>query len=195
MPTNTNDTNNTLTFGEFSVSIDSLSEEAAKYLLQYGFAQSLQDAVAGKAKAFRELVIMATTGNDPVAKKDAENKVQALAKALGITDDLELYIQAETTVDELTEAYLAVVQKARLDAILAGTIGHRAGGTKLRGIDAVMRDIAVEKIRMAAAKKKVTLPKGDELKALVKGTLEKHGATIRAEAERRMNEAEFEVEL
>jgi len=82
---------------DFAANVESMSAETIAYLLQYGWSQSLQDSVAGRAKAVREEV----TGKDP------------LLSEAGI---LEAIRQDE----------VGTMQK-RMDAILANTIGARVG--------------------------------------------------------------------
>lgn len=136
-----------LVSGEFRLPISAILDnpKATAYLLQYGFRQSLQDAVAGMKKEL-----------------SAEGKSK----------------------DEITAALREATHK-RLDAILCGTMGSRVGTARLVGIDKLMRDVATEALRTAAAAKKVTLPKGKDLSALLDKYIAKHGDAVRAEAEKR----------
>lgn len=82
-------------------------------------------------------------------------------------------------------------QTARLDAILRGTIGSRGPGVpRASKLESIMHTVAVERLRIAAAKKDKKLPKAgsDEFKALVSKVLVAQDAEIRAEAERRMGQ-------
>lgn len=127
------------------------------YLIQYGFAQSLQDAIAGKGKAFAET--MDEDGNRKY--NDAEVKVMVY--------DL---------------------QKARLDAIMEGKVGHRTQGPRAKGLDKVMAEIAWETIVAAAAKVGKSLPKkASEQAPIIANYLAKYGEKTKAAAEARMADA------
>lgn len=146
------ETLNTLVSGTFSVAISTVLDnpKATAYLLQYGFRQSLQDAVAGMKKAL-----------------SAEGKSEA----------------------EINAAMAEATQK-RFDSIMAGTIGIRVGAARVTGIEKLMRDVAIEALRAAAAAKGVALPKGKDLTALAEKYIAKHGDAVRAEAEKRQATAQ-----
>lgn len=84
-----------LTVDGNSVVIDGLNAKAVEYLLQYGWAQSLQDCIAGREKKVREEIL----AKNPDASKEEIETAQAadLIGALG----------------------------KRMDAILAGTVSTR----------------------------------------------------------------------
>jgi hypothetical protein len=146
-PTVADETPTELVSGDFKVAVETIlaNQKATAYLLQYGFRQSLQDAVAGMKKAL-----------------SAEGKSDS----------------------EITAAMVDATQK-RFDAIMAGTIGNRVGVSRVTGIEKLMRDVAIETLRVAAAAKKVALPKGADLTALADKYIAKHGDAVRAEAEKR----------
>ena len=57
------------TAGELSLETSTLPESAISYLLQYGFSQSLQDSIAGRAKAVREELFKAYTALGELCKE------------------------------------------------------------------------------------------------------------------------------
>jgi hypothetical protein len=96
------------------------------------------------------------------------------------------------TEDEVATMALAKRQ-SRFDNIVAGTVGARVGGPRVRGIDKLMHDVAHEKLIAIAVAKGKALPKG-------KGSAEKIATLIgmylsdatrydavKAEAQRRMD--------
>lgn len=154
-----------LEFGDFDVHVTDLPNTAIAYLLQYGFAKSLQDSVAGLAKKTRE----------ELAKSDPD------------ADEEEIDLQVEETVGD--------AQRKRFDAILSGTVGRTSTGPRAQGIDRVMRDVAKEWIAAGCATHKKTMPtKAAELNPMIDGVLAKHGDAIRDEASRRI-EAKPTIEL
>lgn len=136
-----------------------MSAKGMFYLLQYGLAQSMQDAIAGFAKKLDEAKI---GGEGPDAE---EPKYSAVEKKVMMHDRL----------------------KERLDAIMSGDVGHRAQGPRVKGVEKIMREYAQEVLVNAARAKGVTLPKkSDAMNLLIDQYLAKHGDAARVEAERRM---------
>lgn len=82
-------------------------------------------------------------------------------------------------------------RQSRFDSIVAGTVGHRVGGPRVRGVDKITRDVALERLVAIAAAKGKALPKGkgsaEKIGKLVDMYLSDEGraADCRAEAERR----------
>lgn len=108
---------------------------------------------------------------------------QSITDAAAFTKDQK----AGKSQDELVNM-AAEKRLARFDAIMKGEVGHRVGA---RGtpIERVMKDIAIERIRVIAATKGVPMPKKDVLAAAVEKVLARQGDDIRAEAEARIASA------
>lgn len=81
-------------------------------------------------------------------------------------------------------------RKARFDAIFAGEVSSRTVGPRLKGVEKVMAEIAVEKLQNAASKKGIKWPSGkgaaEWIKERVDAYLVKHGVAVRLAAEERM---------
>ena len=107
---------------------------------------------------------------------------------------LEKEMKAEGATDADIAAAKRAEQEARWAAILDGTVGTRTGGPRVRGIDKVIRDIAVDRLRAGAARFGQKLPKGEAYQKIVNAYISKHIVELRAEAERRMAEVEFFAE-
>lgn len=154
----------------FAVDPATLDDKAKAYLLQYGWAQSLQDSIAGAAKA-KETELRAT---DQFKAMPEGEQAQFLA------DEIELHILGKLD--------------ARMKAIIDGTIGARVAQPR----DEVTV-LAREQIRAALAKagKKIDV-KTEAGKAqfdkLVSDHITKSGDKLRAEIARR-KEASVEVEI
>lgn len=116
------------------------------------------------------------------ARQWVQDAVAGLAKEM----------KAEGASDADIEAAKVAEMEARWAAILDGTVGTRSGGPRVRGVEKIMRDVAVERIRAGAAKLGKKLPKGEEYQSLVTAYVAKHSDALRAEAERRMAEGSEE---
>ena len=103
------------------------------------------------------------------------------------------------STQEQIDSWLAAKRDAKLAAIMAGTLGVRAAGQpKATGIEALVRSIAVEWLKVALATQGAKLPSGDKVitvkgkamtrEQLIEATLRARGDKIRAEAERVMAE-------
>ena len=154
-----------LTYKDFSVDSETIAPKGLDYLLQYGFAKSLQDCVAGMRKALAE------SGKDGVILTDNE-----------IEDELQATMQE------------------RFYDILAGEVGTRTTGPRLRGIDKVKFDIAIEELKAAFGLKKMAWPSGkgsaEVIGKYVSAFLAKHDDRVTKEANRRMkqqNAVEFDL--
>lgn len=160
---------------EYSVETDTLGPDALAYLLLYGFRQSEQDSIAGRALKVR---------NEYLAKaKEAEAKGEFF-------DASEDTIQAAIAID------LDAALTKRRDAIQAGTI--KAGGSAQRDpFGTLCWNIAQDMV--VAAFKKKHLGKGpkrdDAFEALVDQCLEKHRDAIETEAKRRQASVDIVVDL
>ena len=154
-----------LTYKHFVLDTETLSEKGCDYLLQYGFAKSLQDSVAGMRKE--------------LATPDESGKVLS-----------EFDIEAE----------LNAAMQERFDDIRKGEVGTRTQGPRLRGIDKVKFDIAVEELKAAFGTKKLAWPTGKGSAGVigkyVAAFLAKHDDRVTKEANRRMKtQANVEFDL
>lgn len=147
----------TLKYGDHTAELADLSPASLAYLAQYGFAKSLQDSVAGLAKA---------------VKADPEDYRKDVEDGTAMDDE------------ELAKAVTEAKMLERFQAIIAGTVGTRSGTPRLSGIDKIMRDVAREAIKARAVAKGVKMPEGDDLAGIVAKYLSNH-PEVRDEAERR----------
>lgn len=99
----------------------------------------------------------------------------------------------EDADESAIEAQASEYRTAAYDALLNGTIGTRAGGPKLKGIDRLIHLVAVEQITAFAASQKAKMPSGkgsaDKVAAMVDKWLsnESRKAAVVAEAQRRFD--------
>ena len=154
-----------LTYKTFTVDSNDIAAKGFDYLLQYGFAKSLQDCVAGMRK--------------DLATPDENGAVLS---------------------EEAIEAALNETMQERFDDILKGEIGTRTTGPRLRGIDKVKFDIAVEELKAAFGVKKLAWPNGkgsaEVIGKYVSAFLAKHDDRVTKEANRRMKtQANVEIDL
>lgn len=158
----------TVTYGGFTHDVAAFSVRSAVYLMQYGWAKSLQDSVAGRKKELSEEVKLAEDGKTPLLGEDGKP------------------ILAHTP-DEVA-AILKTEMGERAAAIIAGTVGtHGPGKPKATSREGMILKVTREWLSAAASKAGKKLPKiGEGYEALV----EKFGlakkAEIEAEADRRM---------
>ena len=158
---------------EFSCDVESLPPAALAYLLQYGWAQSLQDCIAGRAKAVRE--------------EFAENA----AKGLGVPLD-------EATIAAAVSADILGTLAKRADAIRAGEVGVRSPvASILPGRSAGFISVAKEWLRAYAKAKGLKLPKADsdDYRALLAKYAQAMGEKIEAEAARRAATLDVDLDL
>lgn len=147
---------------------EALPETAISYLLQYGFAQSLQDSIAGRAKAVRE--------EYEAAAKENNETVNPADLARAIESDLD---------GQLSK---------RLDAIRTGSVGSRVGTPK-DPFKAMCLRVAREMLSAALKAANTKMPKDKEKVAeLVATLIERNRAKVETEAKRRM-EASPEIDL
>lgn len=119
----------------------------------------------------------------------------------GVRDQLERKNpQAHFSNDDVAAA-LASRRTARVEALLNGTIGVRvAGEAKTSGtsFDKMVLTIAKEAIAALAKAKGKAVPKKEALAAIISAYVAKHGDTLKAEAQRRIdaaNAASGEIDL
>jgi hypothetical protein len=149
-----------------SLVVNGLKIETVKYLLQYGWAQSLQDSIAGREKKVR----------DEFAAKVSAGEIN------------------EPAADEVNSAVAEDIEGQlgkRMDAILAGTVSTRSVGEPKDQLRAVANDMVRK--ALAAAKKKATK---EQVKSLVDEILADgvRRAKVQAEFDRRKAET-IEVDL
>jgi hypothetical protein len=150
----------------YQLDTTTLGAEALAYLINYGFRQSMQDSIAGRAKAVREEMETFTRADGTTFTQEQINKA--------VADDI------------------AGTLGKRLDAIKSGAITQRAAGEPRDPFAAMCRRIAVEILRATAKAKGKKLPKADsdEYEALVGKVLAAKAEDIETEAKRRMAAAE-----
>lgn len=140
---------------------------AVAYLLTNGFRQSMADSIAGYAKELRR---------DGLFEKPADPQSDPIPNGARTYDDATV---AKMVVEALDE---------RFAAIIAGEVGFGNAGPRLRGVDKVMRDVAVERLRASyIANPDLTAPKGDDWAALVTRYTALNDADLRAEANKRLH--------
>lgn len=111
--------------------------------------------------------------------KSLQDKVAGLAKEMK---------EAEHADDVIEEA-IAKARHERAAAIVAGTIGTGSSGPRLVGRDRMIRDVAIEHLRVFAAGKGIKMPtKAAELDAMVAKwmTNEDRALRVTTEADRRI---------
>lgn len=146
----------------FEVIVENLDAKAIAYLLQYGWAQSLQDSIAGAAKA-----------------KEAELRETDQFKALPEAE------QAGFIADEV-ELHVLTKLEARMKAIIEGTIQQRGSGEPRDPLAAIAREQINAALKKAGKKVDTKTDTGKELMArLVAQHIEKNRTALQAEADRR----------
>lgn len=148
-----------LDYNGIKVDTDKITPAGIAYLLQYGWAKSLQDSVAGRKKAM-------LAGDD----------------------------ETPPMTEDEAEAKLIEIMTKRAEAIVAGEVGQRSGGPRISKLERVMRNVAAEIVKAAAAKKGRKLPKGEAYQNLISAYIAKNEAAVREEAERRMESVSEEAD-
>lgn len=174
---------------EFTLDTEQLNEAGFAYLLQYGFAQSLQDSVAGRAKAVKEELIKAKAAE--IARDHADETDEGREELLADW----LNTEAESIADQIDMDVLGTMQK-RFDAILAGTVATRAAAEPKDPYAAIIR----EALQSAAKAKGKKLPKADsdEYKALAERFRTAKAEWLAEELERRqaaLADDDFDIEV
>lgn len=126
--------------------------------------------------------------------KSLQDSVAGRKKALMAGDAVAHPPVPPMTEDE-AEAKLVEIMTKRADAIVAGEVGSRSGGPRITKLERVMRNVAAEIIKAAAAKAGKKLPKGEAWQTLVSSYVAKHEDAVREEAERRMATTADEADL
>lgn len=157
--------------------VANLPQKSVEYLLQYGMSKSLQDSASGCIKVMTGLYEKMQAG----IATDAESK--AYTSATQEVPDSVPYTDAASFANAVAQAR----KDARLEKILTGLMDVGTTGPRLKGIDAVIRDVAIAALRKAYAKNKLTWPTETKVVNLqVQRYLEKNLDKARAEAERQM---------
>ena len=157
--------------------VANLPQKSIEYLLQYGMSKSLQDSASGCIKVMTSLHEKINLGT----ATDAESKAFTNA-----SQEIPAGVNWETGA-EFAEAVAQARKDARLEKILQGLMDVGTTGPRLKGIDAVIRDVAIAALRKAYAKAKLTWPTETKVVNLqVQRYLEKNLDKARAEAERQM---------
>lgn len=154
----------TVTFGDFSITITDIPASGIYYLLQYGFAKSVQDSVAGMKKKLTE-----EKGEDGEPKFTADEVEAQLREAQQerITRILEGTIGTRTAGAPRATPFEAMVTKVAK---------------------------AMLKAAAAKIKKVLPKADSEEYEALLAGFTAKHKERIEEEAKRRMEVAtDFEL--
>jgi hypothetical protein len=101
--------------------------------------------------------------------------------------------EKEGLSDDELKAMVADKKQKRYDNIVAGTVGTRVGGPRPVGIDKIINDIAIERVRAILVEQKgLKWPSGKGAAEKVAGFVAKYmenaerAESVRAEAERRM---------
>lgn len=119
----------------------------------------------------------------------------------GVRDQLERKHPQETFSNDQIADALNARRAARVEALLNGTIGVRvAGEGKASGtsFDKMVVVVAKEAINALAKAKGKVLPKKEALAAIISAYVAKHGDSLKAEAQRRIdaaNAASGEIDL
>jgi len=177
----------------FALDTDNLNASGSLYLYQYGLNKSLQDSIAGLAAGKQSVpVILAALW----AERD-ETAAAKLAKTVTEWESLAGMPAPEAHdaagIESFTKAVIHATKAARFESIIKGTVGATASGPRLRGLDAVMFEVALEAIKAAPAIKsgKVKWPTGKGAAKVIAGWVAQYTAKnadkVKAEAERRMS--------
>ena len=160
-----------LEYGDWKTDVHALGypsgqpiSKALAYVIANGFKQSMTDASA--------------------MTKEQKEKAHEEAQATHGPD---------ITMEQAVEAHAHAQRSKRFADILAGNVGVGGGGPRLPQVDRVMREIAEEQIKAAVVAKGLSMPKGDNLKALIEKRLSVAGDAIRTAAQARIDAAKSAV--
>lgn len=160
----------TLSFGQFSVSTESLPANSIEHLMRLGFSTAIKNSIAG--------VKAGIMGNG--ANPWSDDDIKAEAERLNLSS----YGRDEETAKAICEA----MQRDMFDSIVSGvTRATRSRAPKLSEDETLRRTIATEFLVLWAKEQKRELPKrskADEkaaFEALLSKALDKWSAKIEAE--------------
>lgn len=112
------------------------------------------------------------------------NEVASYASSLAKkTNDAGEPLHTKEEIETLADAK----RVEKLNQMAEGKLGVGSNGPRVKGIDAIIRDVALEAIRKAATAKKVPMPKGEALQTVITAAIAKNGDAYRVEAERRQS--------
>lgn len=164
-------------YGGFSVDISSISPKGIAYLLQYGFAKSIQDSVAGRKKELTEEKVK--TGED--------------------ADGNPIYGTERAHTDEQVTEILRAEMAERVEAIKSGTVGTRGpSGPRATKEDSVRRKVTLEMFGNFLSKKGVAAPKDKDAKEAYIAKFAAHPSVapqIEAEVARRLAATNIDIDL
>jgi hypothetical protein len=155
----------------YSTEVETLPPTAIAYLLQYGFSQSLQDSIAGRAKAVVEELLPPIAERKPGFVVPTQEQIDAV-----VAEDIEGQLNK------------------RLDAIKAGNVATRGTSVARDPAAGIVRELLVAWAKAKGGK----LPKADsdEYKALADKMRAAKADWIKAELARRAEVAgEIDIEL
>lgn len=95
-------------------------------------------------------------------------------------------MKGEGADEDAIKAALVAEQEARWQSIVDGTVGTRSTGPRVRGVERVIRDVALENIKSVLGKLNKKLPKGQELQDMLAKYISANKESLTAEANRRM---------
>jgi len=164
----------TYTSPDVSLVFGDLPHASQVYLAQYGLNKALQDAASGTLKAATD----AYNGTDEAAAKARKKYYDATNVDSNDYDNGASYAEA-----------VALAQKnSRLADIMSGDVSVGTTGPRLRGIDAVMFDVAIERLKVAFGNAGKKFPEtAAEVRRIAGLYIAKYDGDVRAEAQRRMD--------
>jgi hypothetical protein len=159
----------TLKHEGFTLDVSTAGPATLAYLLQNGFSQGIGDAAATNAETLAELIgVTVETYKAKGFKPNAEQAAKIKEHKQGLMAD-------------------------KFEAIVAGTVGARIGGSRPKGLDWYIKVVAEQAVKAWSDKKGLEWPKGKgaaaQIAKLVEVWLgnEKKAAQVKAEAQRRMD--------
>ena len=168
----------TLSTEAFGLTFDmaTASPEAIAYVVSFGFRQALSDATAGLPKA------ITAAWDYRNAEGDAAKPYEGYCNVAGLDPDTA----RSMALGAFIGAVCAGARRARYDRIMSGTMGQRAStGPRPDSGEKLVNTVAREFLVAAAKRANKTLPKGEELAAMLERYRAANIDAIKAEVERR----------
>lgn len=168
-----------LSYAGFEAQTAELPEATLKYLLQYGFSKSIQDASVGMKRQAEDLW-------------NGSRKGAPFQRMLEMTGKPEKAFQDGAAFGKaVTEAY----QRTRYERLKAGTMAEaRPSNTRTRGVEKLIRDIATEHLRAALAKQDRRISR-EKFQDFLQKYMEKNERALRNEAMHRMAETDVVMDI
>jgi len=142
--------------------VDSETLPSLDYLLQYGLAQSCQDAIAGCSKAtWEDCAEQQMKKLDMLLDKKAVDPYSAF-RAMLKTDEKSAKVFAEWVKQETVKAETALIEK-RIAAIESNSVGSRAGQSG-DAVDVEIRALARANLGGYVKSKGMKMPKDNDLR-------------------------------